>query len=342
MVNDLHPSTYSYPDPGAGSTSPALGSVRRADQGGKVALGDRGKDRRQAAEMAAWQAERNRITAFMTRAETFAGATNAEVPTLPLQLLEGEHALLVLPGVQLLEPRRLPSHFMGGNAGFTFEVARSPGRRAGTDDDPSSIDSGVVTVTDKRAVFSGSLHHRTWDFATVIGFHTNARPPWTAIAVSDRQRVSGVGYDSNHAEEFRFALALGLARSRAPRPAWSRSPASTRGARPGTPDRPRRGRTYRPGGATPVGAPAAEASGSSLTSPYASPRRHRPSPHRHHPLHRHQRLHRRRPTREPAAVPETSSAPAAGSPPPGWYPDPYRTARLRWWDGRAWTGHAAP
>ncbi len=26
----------------------------------------------------------------------------------------------------------------------------------------------------------------------------------------------------------------------------------------------------------------------------------------------------------------------------GWYFDPYRTARLRYWDGRAWTGHAAP
>ena len=35
-------------------------------------------------------------------------------------------------------------------------------------------------------------------------------------------------------------------------------------------------------------------------------------------------------------------APVSSVPPPGWYPDPYRTARLRWWGGRAWTGHAAP
>jgi RsiW-degrading membrane proteinase PrsW (M82 family) len=31
----------------------------------------------------------------------------------------------------------------------------------------------------------------------------------------------------------------------------------------------------------------------------------------------------------------------APAPPPGWHPDPWRQARWRWWDGRAWTSHVA-
>ena len=29
-------------------------------------------------------------------------------------------------------------------------------------------------------------------------------------------------------------------------------------------------------------------------------------------------------------------------PTPGWYDDPWDSARIRWWDGREWTGYAAP
>jgi hypothetical protein len=32
-------------------------------------------------------------------------------------------------------------------------------------------------------------------------------------------------------------------------------------------------------------------------------------------------------------------APQAGAPPPGWHPDPHGQARLRYWNGVAWTEH---
>lgn len=38
---------------------------------------------------------------------------------------------------------------------------------------------------------------------------------------------------------------------------------------------------------------------------------------------------------------QTFSTIQRGEPAPGWYPDPYRNAELRWWDGARWTDNAA-
>jgi Protein of unknown function (DUF2510) len=42
-----------------------------------------------------------------------------------------------------------------------------------------------------------------------------------------------------------------------------------------------------------------------------------------------------------ASAPARTPAPAQAATPPGWYDDPWRQARLRYWDGTAWTGHTA-
>ena len=48
------------------------------------------------------------------------------------------------------------------------------------------------------------------------------------------------------------------------------------------------------------------------------------------------------PRRSPLAVaPQRPVAPAAAGKPAGWYDDPWRVTRLRYWDGRAWTGYTA-
>ncbi len=47
------------------------------------------------------------------------------------------------------------------------------------------------------------------------------------------------------------------------------------------------------------------------------------------------------PARPAATAPPAPAAPATATfhAPAGWYPDPWRAAAWRWWDGREWTGH---
>lgn len=42
------------------------------------------------------------------------------------------------------------------------------------------------------------------------------------------------------------------------------------------------------------------------------------------------------------STPSCAGSTITGVPPPGWYPDPWRLAPERWWDGSAWTSHIAP
>ncbi len=181
-----------------------------------MAPGGKRREREQEAELAAWNTAHERVQWFLTRAESFAGVTNAEDPTIPVQLELDEHALLVLPTVSLVEPRRLAGHWIGNGAGFTFWVERGAHYRSttGTDNGDEAIvtDTGTTTVTDRRVVFSGTQGTYEWPYDDVLGFFHAENPPWTAIPVAGREKISGVRYDPAHAEAFRFSLTLGIAR----------------------------------------------------------------------------------------------------------------------------------
>ncbi|HXW33689.1 MAG TPA: DUF2510 domain-containing protein [Acidimicrobiales bacterium] len=178
------------------------------------------KKRQKAEEASAWQAERDRVQSYLDRVDSYKGFSNAEDPALPLQLRPGEHALLVVHGASLIAPRHLPGHWVGGNTGVTFRVTRGVNYRVGGTrgqysegpEEPQVVDTGVATYTDQRVVFTGSRHAQEWDFVRVLGYHNEDSPTWTAIPVSNRQAVTGIGYDEAHSDEVRFAFALGLAR----------------------------------------------------------------------------------------------------------------------------------
>ncbi|HYA69492.1 MAG TPA: hypothetical protein VED63_12240, partial [Acidimicrobiales bacterium] len=182
----------------------------------------RRKEKEAAEEQAAWQGDLERLQWFLNRAQHAQGSTNADDASIPVALRADEHALLVLQGVELIEPRRMPGHWVGASNGFTFHVARreDPGEGKGTghvvegESVATPIDTGSVTVTDRRVVFTGAREAREWDFEHTVGFHNYDAPPWTALPVAGRDKISGVRYPQEASEGFRFALALGMARAR--------------------------------------------------------------------------------------------------------------------------------
>src|SRR5436305_8887952 len=71
-----------------------------------------------------WQEEADGLRAHIAVASTFAGATAADEPSVPLQLEAGERVFSVLESASLVEPRRQPDRWVGGYSGFSFRLAR--------------------------------------------------------------------------------------------------------------------------------------------------------------------------------------------------------------------------
>jgi hypothetical protein len=90
-------------------------------------------------------------------------------------------------------------------------VGGTRGTYAQGDESPTIIDNGTLTITDQRVVFIGAKQTREWLWSRFVGFHDDDAAHWTGIAVSNRQKVSGISYDRDQAVGLRFSLELAAA-----------------------------------------------------------------------------------------------------------------------------------
>ena len=138
-----------------------------------------------------------------------------------MPLHRGEHALLELDGAGLIEPHRGPGHWQGASQAISVHVPGTKSMRyriGGTrgtfvqgDENPTLIDTGTLTITNQRAAFVGAKQTREWAWSKLVGFHDDQVAAWTGIAVSNRQKISGVSYPQGRAATVRLALELGVA-----------------------------------------------------------------------------------------------------------------------------------
>jgi hypothetical protein len=137
-----------------------------------------------------------------------------------LILKKGEEVFLIGEGMGLVEPRRLPGHWVGRSQGVSFHIAKGLNYRVGAsrgtfqqgDEVVTPIDFGTATITNHRVVFQGQKSSREWAFAKLLGFQHDPERPITYLQVSNREKVSGILYDDAGAEMVRLRLTVALAR----------------------------------------------------------------------------------------------------------------------------------
>lgn len=169
-------------------------------------------------ELERWQEERHELEETIQMAREFRGLPVSEAQ-VTFNAKKGELVYLVGQGAALIETRGTRGTYQGGYSGFSFRIARgvryhvggSRGQYVPGPEVPTPIDTGTVVITNQRVVFFGPKHSREWAFAKLLAVDHDSEQPWTSLPVSNRQKVSGILYDHESAETFRFRLALALA-----------------------------------------------------------------------------------------------------------------------------------
>ena len=176
----------------------------------------------QAAQRATIESELHLAQQRLDAAMGFDGVTGADVPdTVGIILKKNESVLCVVTGAVLIEPRKGPGQWKGRSQGVSvpipgtrlrYRVGASKGTFQAGEESPTPIDTGTFVVTTTRGVFTGQKQSREWVWSKLLGA-THYDPGWTALAVANRQKISGVGVDSTYREVLDFWIDLAVARA---------------------------------------------------------------------------------------------------------------------------------
>lgn len=162
------------------------------------------------------------LTAARERLETvrtFHGLAAREVDT-DVVVKKGETVYCVATGVLLVEPRRTPSQIKGRSQGVSvpipgtsirYRVGSFGGQVTPGEDRPTPVDTGSFVVTSTRAVFTGEKASREWAWSKLVGL--SHHPLWIGLAVSNRQKISGVATDEASLPTLRFWIDLAVGRA---------------------------------------------------------------------------------------------------------------------------------
>lgn len=156
----------------------------------------------------------------LERARTFSGVTGRDVPdNVGIALKRGESVFCVVTNTALIEPRKGPGRWKGRSQGVSmpipgtrlrYRVGASKGEFEAGEEKPTPIDEGTFVVTSQRAVFTGQKQSREWSWSKLLGV-THYDPGWTAMAVSNRQKVSGIAIDPDRRDAVDFWIDLAVA-----------------------------------------------------------------------------------------------------------------------------------
>jgi hypothetical protein len=138
-----------------------------------------------------WEAERTALASALFDVEMNRSWPRESVARpLGFHVEGAERIYMVLDGAQLVEQRGLRRQ--AEYSGFSFRRSRDLAWNTGDVDDatpprpgePETIDRGVITITDRRVVFSGAVEEREWLYADGVEYDHLGSAPITMIRVS--------------------------------------------------------------------------------------------------------------------------------------------------------------